>query len=306
VRAVVLSAGALGVEDRPDPEPPPGHLLVRVRACGLNNADLLQRAGSYPAPPGVPADIPGLEFAGEVVGAGGRVMALVAGGGQAELAVVDERHVLPVPDALDWPQAGGFMEVFATAHDALFRQAGLAAGERLLVNGGAGGVGVAAVQLGACAGADVVATVRDERRRPDVAALGAEAVAPGAAEGPFDVVLELVGGGNLAANVGLLATGGRVVVIGTGAGARAEVDFLQLMARRGRILASTLRARPADEKAEVVAALRRDVLPLLEQGRVVVPVEAVYPLAAADEAYARFAAGGKLGKIVLVANADAG
>src|SRR5918998_3659268 len=204
MRAATISDGAVTVQEHPDPEPGKGELLVRVRAAGLNGADMLQRRGRYPAPPGAPQDIPGLELAGEVAATGpgtsrfeegDRVMAVVAGGGQAELAVVHERAATPVPDALDWPQAGGTPEVFTTAHDALFTQAGLEPGERLLVHGAAGGVGSAAVQLGRAAGARVTATVRNEDHRDAVAELGAEQViAPEGFEehGPFDVVLELV------------------------------------------------------------------------------------------------------------------
>jgi NADPH2:quinone reductase len=299
VRAAVIVDGELRIEERPDPTPGPTQALVRVRTAGINNADLMQVRGNYPPPEGAPADIPGLELAGERVDDGEPVMALVPGGAHAELAVIEERHLLPLPDTIDWPQAGGFVEVYATAHDALFTQAGLVAGERVLVNGGAGGVGVAAVQLARETGAHVVATVRSEEKRPLVADLGADAVAPGEAEGPFDVILELVGGDNLAANLDLLETGGRVVVIGTGAGSRAEIDFGTVMRRRARLQGSTLRARSVDEKALVVAALERQVLPLLAAGRLTVPVEATFPLADAAAAYERFAAGGKFGKIVL-------
>jgi NADPH:quinone reductase-like Zn-dependent oxidoreductase len=300
VKAVVVSDPALRVEQRPDPVATPGYSLVRVRAAGINNADLLQAAGRYPAPPGAPADIPGLELAGELVETGERVMAILGGGGQAELAAVPSRLLMHVPDGVDWPTAGGFPEAFATAYDALFTQAGLALGERLLVTGGAGGVGTAAVQLARAAGAAVVASVRSERLRPDVERLGAVTCAPGEEAGPFDVILELVGGDGLARAVDLLATGGRVVVIGVGAGATAAVDFRTLMAKRGRISASTLRARPLEEKALVVRRLERHVLPLLGDGRVRVPVSATFPLDQAAGAYERFAAGGKLGKVVLV------
>src|SRR3712207_4249564 len=205
--AATIRDGEVRTEEQPDPEPGTGEVLVRVRAAGINGADMLQRRGRYPAPPGAPQDIPGLELAGEVaaVGAavsrfeeGDRVMAVVAGGGQAELAVVHERAAMPVPDALDWPQAGGFPEVFTTAHDALFTQAGLGSGERLLVHGAAGGVGTAAVQLGSMAGARVTATGRDEHCRGQGTALGGNAIAPDEFidAGPFDVVLELVGAPN--------------------------------------------------------------------------------------------------------------
>ncbi|MGB2709980.1 MAG: zinc-binding dehydrogenase, partial [Conexibacter sp.] len=234
--------------------------------------------------------------------AGDRVMAIVGGGGQAELAVVHERVLMPVPDALDWPAAGGFPEVFTTAHDALFTQAGLGAGERLLVHGAAGGVGTAAIQLGASAGARVTATVRNADLRDQVAAFGAETIDPDSFErhGPFDVVLELVGAPNLPANLGALATAGRIVVIGVSAGAKAELNLLALMGKRARIMASTLRARPLEEKAATARALERHVLPLVEAGRLRVPVAAAFPLAQAAEAYERFAAGGKLGKLVLL------
>ena len=157
MRVAAISGGKLRSEERPDPVPGEGQILIRVRASGINGADLAQRAGRYPPPRDAPQDVPGLECAGEVqaigpnafrFAVGDRVMALLGGGGHAELAVVHERLALPVPEVLDWPAAGGFVEVFATAHDALFTQAGLAPGERLLVNGAAGGVGVAAVQLG--------------------------------------------------------------------------------------------------------------------------------------------------------------
>jgi NADPH:quinone reductase-like Zn-dependent oxidoreductase len=235
---------------------------------------------------------------------GERVMGIVAGGGQAELAVVHERILMPVPENLDWPAAGGVPEVFTTAHDALFTQAGLRTGERLLVHGGAGGVGTAAIQLGRAAGARVTATVRNPDARQAVEKFGAEVIEPeGFAEhGPFDVILELVGAPNLTDNVRALNTLGRVVVIGIGAGAKGELDLRMLMGKRGRIQASTLRARPLEEKAGTARALERSVLPLLAADSVRVPVAATYSLEQAEEAYDRFAAGGKLGKIVLEMN----
>lgn len=310
MRAVTIQDGQILVQERPDPEPGAGEVLVRVRAAGLNGADMLQRAGRYPAPPGSPPDIPGLELAGEVadVGAGAqrfnagdRVMGIVGGGGQAELAVVHERVLMPVPDSLGFTEAGGIPEVFTTAHDALFTQAELRPGERLLVHGGAGGVGTAAIQLARSAGARVTATVRSGELRPAVERLGARAIDPeGFAEhGPFDVILELVGAPNLAHNLEALATTGRIVVIGIGAGAKGELNLASLMARRGRIFGSTLRARPLEEKALTARAMERSVLPLFGSGALEVPVAAACPLARAAEAYERFAAGGKVGKIVL-------
>jgi NADPH2:quinone reductase len=314
VRAVVAGGdGVPAIEDRPDPVPGAGQLLVAVRAAGLNRADLAQLHGVYPAPPGAPADVLGLELAGTVISTGpgvlrfsegDRVMAVVGGGGQAELAVLHEREAMPVPPGLSWEEAGGLAEVFTTAHDALFTQAQLSPGERLLVNGAAGGVGTAAVQLGAACGAQVYATVRSVERRGEVEALGATVLASCVpdevkAAAPFDVVLELVGAPNVEADLESLSVGGRISVIGISAGAIASVNLGLLMARRGRIHGSTLRARPLEEKALAARLVEAHVLPLLESGRVHVIVDSVFPLAEAPAAYERFAAGGKLGKVVL-------
>ena len=310
MRAVTIREKELSVCEHPDPVPGAGEVLVRVHAAGLNGADMMQHRGLYPAPAGSPADIPGLELAGEVAAlgdgaerftVGDRVMAIVGGGGQAELATVHERQLMPVPDALTLTQAGGVPEVFTTAHDALFTQAGLRPGERVLVHGGAGGVGTAAIQLAAAAGARPTATVRREELRGQVAAFGAQVIAPkGFAEhGPFDVILELVGGPNLGDDLIALATGGRIAVIGVSAGAKAELNLLALMGKRARIHGSTLRARPLEEKALAARALEREVLPALNSGRLTVPVAETFALADAAAAYERFAAGGKLGKIIL-------
>ena len=346
MRAATIRDGEVFVAEHPDPEPGSGEVLVRVRAAGLNGADIHQRAGHYPAPPGSPQDIPGLELAGEVaargpgaerfaagdrvmavVGGGGqaelatvherqlmpipdrlsfaegdRVMAIVGGGGQAELATVHERQLIPIPDGLSFTEAGGVPEVFTTAHDALFTQAGLRPGERLLVQGAAGGVGTAGVQLGATGGAHVTATVRNADLRDGVAELGAhEVIDPeGFTErGPFDVILELVGGPNLAGDLQALATSGRIVVIGIGGGAKAELNLGAMMGKRATVRASTLRPRPLEEKALTARAMERHVLALFERGALRVPVAATYPLEAVAEAYERFTAGAKLGKIVL-------
>lgn len=314
MRAVTIRDGELLVDEHPDPEPGAGEVMVAVRGAGLNGADLLQLKGGYPAPPGSPADIPGLELAGEVVGLGSqasrfsigdRVMAVVAGGAQADLACVDEDHLLAVPSSVDDLSAGAFPEAFITAHDALRSQAGLLAGERLLVTGAAGGVGTAAVQLGRAMGATVVACARDASRHDELVALGAhETTTPDevAAHGPYDVVLELVGAASLSGGVlGSLATDARVVVIGVGGGATIELSLLGLMASRAAIMGSTLRARSRPEKSEVAERARRELLPLLERGELHVPLLASYPLAEAEAAYERFAEGSKLGKIVLSA-----
>ena len=313
MHAVTIVDGALEWREHPDPEPGAGEVLVEVRAAGISNADLLQRAGFYPPPPGAPRDIPGLEAAGEVVAigpgaarfsVGDRVMAVLAGGGQAERVLVHERAAIPLPATVPWEQAGAAPENLTTAHDALFTQAGLAMGERLLVHGAAGGVGTAAVLLGALAGATVVATVRDETRRPGVEALfpGVWAIPPQgfATHGPFDVILELVGGPNLAEDIDALATGGRISIIGVGAGASAEVNLLALMGKRGRLLASTLRARPLEQKADAARQVEAHVMPMLEDGRLRLPVSQTFPMREAATAYEQFDTGGKLGKIVLL------
>jgi putative PIG3 family NAD(P)H quinone oxidoreductase len=311
MRAATIRDKEIVIEEHPDPAPAAGEVLVRVHAAGLNGADMMQRRGLYPAPPGSPQDIPGMELAGEVAelgpgaerfAVGERVMAIVGGGAQAELMTVHERQLMPVPSALDWPSAGGLPEVFMTAHDALLVQAELRSGERLLVHGGAGGVGTAAIQLGRAVGARVTATVRSEELRAQVAALGAETIAPeGFAEhGPFDVILELVGAPNLAENLQALGTRGRIVVIGVSAGAKGELNLLALMGKRARVLGSTLRARPSEEKALGARRLEHEVLPLFESGALRVPIAETFPLEQAAAAYDRFAAGGKLGKIVLV------
>lgn len=313
MRVAEIKDKAIGPGEREQPTPGLGQALIRVHGAGVNGADPVQVAGFYPPPPeaGVPGDIPGMELAGELVESrspvprfepGARVMALVAGAAQAEYAVIDERQLMPVPDALDWAAAGGFPEVFATAYDALVGQAKLRSGHRLLVNGAGGGVGTAAVQLGRVLGADVTASVRNEKNRAAVEELGAHrAVSPDEAyeHGPFDVVLELVGGPNLASSVKALQTWGTIVVIGVSAGNEGSVDLLRLMAKRGTIRASTLRYRAPEEKAVLTRELEASVLPLVADGRLRVPVEAEFPLTEVTAAYERFTAGGHVGKIVL-------
>jgi NADPH:quinone reductase len=303
------------VAERPDPAPGTGEILVRVHAAGVNNADIMQAQGFYPAPPGSPPDILGLELAGEVVangpGAtrfqpGDRVMAVVGGGAQATLAVVHERLALPIPVGMSWPEAGGFPEAFTTAHDALFTQGELRPGARVCVHGAAGGVGSAGVQLAGTVNAQIVATVRNPAHRAEVEGLapGVTAVDPASflarASGPFDLILELIGAPNMAADLASLDAFGRIVVIGIGAGATAQVDLRRLMMVRGRIMASTLRSRPLEQKADAARRVESQVLPLVASGQLRVPVAATYPIDQAAEAYARFVQGGKLGKVVLV------
>jgi NADPH:quinone reductase len=313
MRVALIKDKTIGFGSHEDPVPGLGQALIRVHAAGLNGADPVQVAGYYPPPPeaGVPDDIPGMELAGEVVAsgapvprfeAGARVMAIVAGAAQAEFAVVDERQLMPVPDLLGWSEAGGFPEVFATAYDALVEQAKLRSGQRLLINGAGGGVGSAAVQLGHVLGADVTASVRNEKNRATVEELGADrAVSPDEAfeHGPFDVILELVGAPNLAAGVKALASWGTIVVIGVSAGTEATLDLRRLMTKRGTVRASTLRYRTPEEKALLARELETSVLPLIADGRLRVPIDAEFPLAEVATAYDRFTAGGHVGKIVL-------
>jgi NADPH:quinone reductase len=312
MKAATIRDQEVVIEQHPDPEPGFGEVLVRVHAAGLNGADMMQKRGLYPAPAGSPQDIPGMEFAGEVVGLGPgaerfsegeRVMGIVGGGAQAELVLAHERVLMPVPEALEWAAAGGLPEVFTTAHDAIVVQGGLRSGERLLVHGGAGGVGTAAIQLAREMGARVSATVRREGLREQVAALGAEVLPceDFAGQGPFDVILELVGAPNMPENLQALGTGGRIAVIGVSAGAKSELNLLALMGKRARIHGSTLRARPLEEKAISARLIEHEVLPLFDSGALTVPLAASFPLEQAADAYERFAAGGKLGKIVLMA-----
>lgn len=309
--ALTIDGSDLVWRERPDPEPGPHDVVVEVAAAGLNAADLLQRRGLYPAPPGVPADVPGMELAGRVVAVGDRVVepllgrrvcALVGGGAQATRCVAAAEHLLFVPDEVSLVEAAGFPEAFCTAHDALVAQAGLAAGERLLVTGAAGGVGTAAVQLGRALGASVVALTRDDDHHDALRALGAEeTVTVDELEGlePVDVVLELVGAATLPGALRRLRPRARVVVIGVGSGARVELDLLAVMARRLSLTGSTLRSRTREEKAAVVRAVGDAVVPRWRADEVRVPVASVVDVREAERAYDEFARPGKLGKVVL-------
>ncbi len=310
MRAVVFHEGSVKIREIAEPVPGDGELLVAIRSAGLNGADLLQLRGKYPPPPGVPLDRPGLEMAGVVaaVGAGvtrfspgDAVMGILAGAAQAERALIHERVAMPVPPELALAAAGGFPEVFLTAYDALVTQAGLRSGERVLVTGAAGGVGTAAVQLAVALGAEVVAEVRAAEVRAAIAALGAEVVGIEEAHrrGPYDVIVELVGAPNVAGNLAALSTGGRMVLVGLGAGARAEIDLRAVLGRRARISGATLRARPLEEKALLARRIEHEVLPLFRRSVLRVLVDATFPLGEAAAAYDHFAAGRKVGKVLL-------
>jgi len=307
---------------RPDPEPGPGEVLVRVAAAGVNRADLLQREGKYPPPPGAPA-WPGLEVSGVVAGhgpgvdatawpLGARVAALLPGGGYATLAVVPAGLLLPVPDEIDLVDAAGLPEALLTSWTNVVDAGRLAPGEVLLVQGGSGGVGSVAVQLGAALGAHVVATAGGAERAERCRALGARTVvdhrvqdvaeAVRAATGGHgaDVVLDVLGAGGLAANLAALATGGRLVVIGTQRGVRGEIDLGLLMARRGSVIGTTLRPRPLAEKEQIVADVLEHAWPMLTDGRLRPVVHARLPLGRAGDAHRLLDSGEVFGKVLLV------
>ena len=295
----------MAVDERPDPVPQSSEVLVRATHAALNPADVAQRAGNYPAPPGSPADIPGLEVAGTVIAcgeavtawrAGDRVFGLVGGGGLSDTVAVHERHVARIPDDLTDREAAAVPEAFITAHDAVFTRAGLALGETLLVNGASGGVGTAAVQLGVAAGARVLANARSHREA--LTDMGAEPCVLSEARG-VDVVLELVGAANLTGSLDALALRGRIIVVGTGAGADAELSLRALMGRRASVMGTVLRARSMEEKAAAVQAFARSVVPHLAAGRVRPVIDRVFPVAEAAAAFEHLSAPGKLGKVLL-------
>ena len=318
MRAVVFTGAGgnevVSFEERPDPEPRGDELLLAVRYAGLNPADLAQRAGRYPAPPGSPADIPGIEVSGTVVArgptahyveTGERVFGIVGGGGLADRVIVPERHVARVPDPLDEKTAAAVPEAFITAHDAVFTQAALRPGELLVVNGANGGVGTAGVQLGAVIGARVLASVRARDLHSQIAELGAVVVVPddvvAAARdgGGADVVLELVGAPNLDGDLDMVALKGRIVIVGTGAGDEGTIVLRKLMGRRARLIGTALRTRPPEEKASAVQTFAREVVPHLAAGRIVALVDQVFPAEQATAAFDRLESPGKLGKVLL-------
>lgn len=323
MQAVEITGGsgpaeALALVQRPDPVIGPGQIRIRVRAAGVNRPDLLQRQGRYPAPPGA-SDILGLEVAGEVDqlgdgvsrwAVGDRVCALLGGGGYADYAVVDARHALPVPDALDFVQAAALPETVCTVFANVFEAGTLKAGETLLVHGATSGIGVTAIQMARAAGARVIATSRGAGKAEAARALGADLSLDAGADdleasinafGGVDVVLDMVGTDYAALNQAVLRPLGRWVVIATLSGARAEIDLARLMMKRIVLTGSTLRARPADEKARLIAAVEATAWPWVAAGLVRPPVEATFPLEQASAAHLRLEAGDHVGKIVLTA-----
>jgi NADPH2:quinone reductase len=326
MRAVVISRfggpEVLQLKDVPDPIPADREILIRVRASALNRADLLQRMGRYPAPPGSPADIPGMEFAGEVVGAGlgvsrwktgDRLFGIVGGGSHAELLTVHEDAVARIPSNLDWNQAGAVPEAFITAHDALVTQGEMRDGEAVLIHAVASGVGLAAVQIVAARGARAFGTTRSASKLDRAKAIGltdglvlggdlaalAPAVEKWTGGRGIDVTLELVGGAYFAASIQAAAPLGRIILVGTMGGAEAQVSLSQILRKRLRIRGTVLRSRSLAEKIDATARFARDIVPLLESGRVKPVVDEVIPLADIAAGHRRMEANETVGKVVL-------
>jgi putative PIG3 family NAD(P)H quinone oxidoreductase len=323
MRAVVFPGdGSIEIAERPSPTPGVGEVLVRVHGAGLNRADLVQQAGFYPAPPGVPEDIPGLEFSGEVAATGDgvdglrpgdRVFGITGGGAQAEEVVVPESCCAVVPPHLDLVEAGGIPEVFITAHDAMRTRAGLQPGEHVLVHAVGSGVGTAVVQLAKAFGNTVAGTARTADKLDRAADLGLDhgVLAPDPfdgpaltealldAGGPADVVVELVGGGYVDVDLAVTALQGRIVVVGTLAGGNVEIPLLTLMSKRLALHGTVLRARSIEQKAAATAAFAAEVLPLLHDRKLQPVVDRVLPLEAAADAYALMASNTTFGKVIL-------
>ncbi|SDP50884.1 putative NAD(P)H quinone oxidoreductase, PIG3 family [Pedococcus dokdonensis] len=313
-------ASALVLADVPDPQPAPGEVRIRVAGAGVNRADVMQRMGLYPPPPGAP-DYPGLEVSGTVDAlgdgvdtwsVGDEVCALLSGGGYAELVCVPAGQVLPVPAGVDLVDAAALPEVVSTVWSNVFMTANLLPGQTLLVHGGSSGIGTMAIQLAREVGARVAVTAGSAEKLEACRRLGAEVLvnyreqdfvdevraATGGAG--VDVILDNMGAKYLARNVEALAVNGRLVVIGLQGGAKAELDLGLMLRKRVAVVATSLRARPADEKAAIVAAVREHVWPLVESGRVVPVVQGRHPLADAAEAHRELEASGHVGKLLLV------
>jgi putative PIG3 family NAD(P)H quinone oxidoreductase len=310
----------LQIADVPEPSLEAASIRVRVRWAGVNRADLLQRMGFYPAPPGAPRDIPGLEYAGEVLevapgvkrlASGDRVFGVVPGGGYAEQVVVHEREAALLPPGIDLREAGAVPEAFATAWDALVARGGLVPGERVLVHAVGSGVGTAVVQLARALGCEVTGTSRTPRKleaaralglthgvlSKDLAAMRAE-LAQLQPEG-WDVIVDLVGGAMVAEDIHLAASRGRIVLVGLTAGVRAELDLARLLSRRVTLVGTVLRARPLEEKILVARELERTIGPWLAEGRLRAVIDRTYPLAEAAAAHRALAADETFGKVLL-------
>ena len=323
MRAVVITGpglpDVLELRDLPPPEPAAGEIRVRVHAFGINRADLLQRRGLYPPPAGVPRDIPGLEYAGvvdslgpgvEKPAAGESVMGIVAGGAYAELVVTPAAHALPIPKRMSFEEAAAIPEAFLTAHDAL-EQAGVVAGEWVLIHAIGSGVGTAALQLTRARGARAIGTSRTPAKLERATALGLDAAIDVSAEPLVPAVrrstggsganaaLDLVGGPDFGATLESLALRGRVVLIGLTAGSRADVDLGIVLRQRLRIIGTVLRSRGLEEKTALARTFRRKVLPLFSAGRVRPVIDRVEPLERIREAHAYVESNANFGKVIV-------
>jgi NADPH2:quinone reductase len=323
MRAVILTGAGgpevISIGEVPKPEVKPGHIRVRVRAAGLNRADLLQRRGHYPAPPGWPADIPGLEYAGEVEAVrdvtrwkvGDRVMGLVGGGAQAELVTVRADQVLAIPDGLSFAEAAAIPEVFLTAYDALVTRGRLAAGERVLIHAVGSGVGTAASQIAKHLGATVIGTSRSADKLARALVYGVDrgidtSTTPfreGLTE-PVHVILDAIGGPAFADNLAVLATGGRLVLLGFLAGTRTTADLGPMVRNRLEVIGTALRVRTLEERKVLIEEFAQRMLPLfdrrIEQAAPLRPVlHASYPMTRLADAHAAMEANVTFGKVVV-------
>ncbi|KQX25644.1 NAD(P)H-quinone oxidoreductase [Sphingomonas sp. Root50] len=322
MRAVGIRGGkggldALYMQDLPVPVPGPGEILVKIMSVGMNRADIAQREGHYPMPPGI-SDVLGLEVGGVVAALGDgarrwkigdRVCALLGGGGYAEYVAVDERHVLPVPDWMDPAEAGALPETIFTVYANVFERGRLAPGETLLIHGGNSGIGVTSILLAKAMGARTIATVRGPEKAAKTRALGANLVIDVTAEdfeavvtsdGGADVILDMVGEPYFDRNIAALKLDGRICFISAQAGMSARLDFMPLLLKRLTVTGSTLRARSADEKARLARAIERDVWPAITDGSIRMPIDRRFALADVADAHAWLEAGGQFGKVVLI------
>ncbi|HKT78324.1 MAG TPA: NAD(P)H-quinone oxidoreductase [Sphingobium sp.] len=317
VRGGTGPASALFEDQVARPSPKPGEILIKVAAAGVNRPDISQREGNYPPPPGA-SPVIGLEVAGEVAALGDgtarwsigdRVTALLPGGGYAEYAVVDGRHALPVPDDMSFEQAAGLPETLFTVWANLFERGRLAAGETALIHGGNSGIGVTAIQMAKAAGARVIATCRGKAKTQKAAEVGAD-IAIDVLEQDFvdivtkaggaDVVLDIAGGSYFEGNVAVLNPDGRLAQIALLDGGKVSLDLMPLLFKRLTITGSTLRARPADEKARLARAIEETVWPWVRSGQVRPPIDRAFPLAQAGHAHEYLESGSQFGKLVLV------
>lgn len=307
-------AGALHAVQAPRPVPGGGEVLIRVLAAGVNRPDVVQREGRYPPPPGAPETL-GLEVAGEIVEgagrwkAGDRVCALLGGGGYAEYAVADARHVLPMPASLEPAQAAALPETVFTVYANVFEHGRLQAGETLLVHGATSGIGVAAIQMAKAAGAKVIASARGAAKAEAARAIGADIAIDSTADdfgqvaraaGGVDVALDMVGAPFLAQTLEALNTGGRIVYIAAQGGNDLQVPAFTIMRKRAVITGSLLRPRSADEKARLAAEVERVAWPWIESGQVRAVVDRTFPLIEAAAAHAHLESGRHTGKLVLI------